>query len=35
MLTLALPTAADEAAVMDYRSEFLQSGDSMDGTCNL
>jgi len=35
LLTLALPAAADEAAVMDYRNEFLQAGDSMDGTCSL
>lgn len=34
-MVLSFPTAADEAAVMDYRREFLQSGDSMDGTCNL
>lgn len=32
MVRLAFPTAADEAAVMDYRRAFVQSGDSMDGT---
>lgn len=32
MVRLSFPTAADEAAVMDYRRAFVQSGDSMDGT---
>lgn len=35
MLRLAFPTPADEAAVMAYREEFLQNGDSMDGTAQL
>lgn len=35
MLILVLPSAAHESAVMDYRHAFLQTGDSMDGTCNL
>lgn len=35
MLRLALPTPADEAAVMAYRGEFLAHGDSMDGSSML
>lgn len=32
---LVPPTERDEAAVMAYRLEFLESGDSMDGTAGL
>lgn len=34
-LKLVLPTANDEQAVWDYRAEFLENNDSMDGTGGL
>ncbi len=34
-LTLKLPTPADEAALLAYKADFLQHGDSMDGTAGL
>lgn len=34
-IRLARPTLADAERVMDYRREFLESGDSMDGTSCL
>ena len=32
MVRLSFPTAADEAAVMDYRRAFVQRCDTMDGS---
>lgn len=34
-ITLCLPTARDEQAVMVYRERFLAEGDSLDGTSRL
>lgn len=34
-IRLAQPTPADGEQVMDYRREFLDNGDSMDGTSEL
>ena len=35
LVRLVPPTEKDEAAVMAYRQEFLENGDSMDGTAGL
>ncbi|MDD3336588.1 MAG: GNAT family N-acetyltransferase [Eubacteriales bacterium] len=34
-LRLALPSVKDREAVLDYKREFLENGDSMDGTSAL
>lgn len=34
-MKLLPPTPADETRIMDYKAEFLRSGDSMDGTAGL
>ena len=34
-IRLVSPGPEHEAAVMEYRDEFLQNGDSMDGTAGL
>lgn len=34
-LKLVLPTLEDEEKLMDYKREFIENGDSMDGTANL
>lgn len=35
LVRLVPPTEGDEAAVLNYRLEFLESGDSMDGAAGL
>ena len=34
-LKLVLPTSEDKEKLMDYKREFIENGDSLDGTANL
>ncbi|OOM75296.1 hypothetical protein CLPUN_33530 [Clostridium puniceum] len=34
-LKLVLPTSEDKEKLLDYKREFIENGDNMDGTANL